>query len=289
MELISHNIKVGRRKGEVLVLPIGDIQWVGKQGETALKLLKRHIQWGVDNGAWFLGMGDYIDTFSPSNRTRLKGAALYDTAMGAIDDMARILVKELYTEALAPSKGRWLGLLEGHHFHEYREGFTSDQELCQLLNAPFLGTCAYVRLVLSHGKSGHMGKILIWCHHGYGSGRRIASPLNVLDQISNYWEADIYLIGHQSKKVAAPLDRCEPVWDSNGCRLIHRTKILACTGGFMRGYMVGSKEGNIPRGNYVEKAVLSPVALGGVLVKIRSRWLRKQGQDLWLPDLSVEQ
>ena len=43
------------------IVPIGDIQFAGKNGPTDLKRLARHIQWARDNNAWYIGMGDYVD------------------------------------------------------------------------------------------------------------------------------------------------------------------------------------------------------------------------------------
>ena len=55
MELASR--EVFARSGEdILVLPIGDIQYAGEGGSTALTTLKEHIQWGVANKAYFIGM-----------------------------------------------------------------------------------------------------------------------------------------------------------------------------------------------------------------------------------------
>ena len=245
------------------------------------------------HGTWVMRQGVQIAITgnSPSNRQALRAAALYDNAQQVIDDAARHLVQEVYEKALKPSKGRWLGLLEGHHFTQFRDGTTSDQMLCQMLNAPFLGTSAYVRLVFNRTKTSK-ASLLVWCHHGVGGGRRLSGPLNQLETLPAYWDADIFLLGHHTKKVAAPLDYMTPVFSGagkTGPRLLHRTKILACTGGFMRGYQPGRRDGNVPRGNYVEQKMLNPVALGGVIIKIRPRWLRKYGQDIWLPDLSVEQ
>ena len=97
----------------------------------------------------------------------------------------------------------------------------------------------------------------------------------------------MFLIGHHHKKVAAPIDQCVPVWPKGKTqdpKLIHRTAIAACTGGFLKGYVEGRESGT-----YVEKAMLSPVALGGVLIKITPRWIHKYGTRIWLPDLKVEQ
>lgn len=285
MELVSHLVPAKQSK-EVLIMPIGDIQWSGRDNEVAMAMLKRHVQWGVDNGAYFIGMGDYIDFMSPSNRQKYAASALYDTAVKSIDDKAMSLVEDLYLQALKPSKGRWLGLLEGHHFHEYRDGTTSDQGLAQMLDTRFLGSSAYVRLVLQDTKT-RRGTVIIWCHHGVGGGTTLGAPLNKLERLMAAFEADIYLIGHHHKKVAGPIDRIEPVWGAGngGSRLVHRTKVIACTGSFLKGYAEGGKQGAIPRGGYVEQKMLNPVALGGILLKIRPRWHAAEG---WSPDINVE-
>lgn len=289
MELHSVKIPVSKTAGNgpLLLMPIGDIQYAGKDSSTAIEMLRRHIAWGVEHGAYFLGMGDYVDFASPSNRLRLRQAALYDTALKTLSDAATHLTTELCQTALKGSEGRWLGLLEGHHYYQLEDGTTTDQLLCRLLKTRFLGTSAYVRLMFEIGT--RRGRVLIWCHHGAGYGSRVSAPLNRLDQLLVSWDADIYLIGHQSKKVAAPLDRIEPVWSGRGGpHLIHRTKILACTGSFSRAYVAGSKQGPTPRGDYVEQKMLSPAALGGVLVRITPRWDQSGPKESWLPDLSVE-
>lgn len=271
-------------------MPVGDIQWSARDAEVAMGMLKRHIKWGVERGAWFLGMGDYIDFMSPSNRVRYSAAGLYDTTRKTVDDKAHSLVEDLWLKALKPSRGRWLGLLEGHHFHEYRDGTTSDQELAGMLDTPFLGSCAFVRLVLQMSKT-RKAPVTIWCHHGVGGGVTLGAPLNKLEKLLTSWDADIYLMGHHHKKVAGPIDRIEPTWGEGNQKtagLIHRTKIIACTGSFLKGYAANDKDGKVPRGGYVEQRMLNPVALGGVLVKIRPRWADAGTSSGWMPDLGVE-
>lgn len=288
MELVSHVIPA--RVGEkILIMPIGDIQWSGRDSEVAMGMLKRHVQWGVDKGAYFIGMGDYIDFMSPSNRARFQNAGLYDTTIKSVDDKARSLIEDLWLKVLKPSRGRWLGLLEGHHFHQYRDGTTTDQELAGLLDAPFLGSSAFVRLVLRMSKT-RQAPVTIWCHHGVGGGGMLGAPLNKLEKLLTSWEADIYLMGHHHKKVAGPIDRIEPAWGGGRrgeASLVHRTKIIACTGSFLKGYAANDADGKVPRGGYVEQKMLNPVALGGILVTIRPRWANTNDGSGWIPDLTV--
>lgn len=284
MELASYDMECK----ETWVMPIGDIQWAGEQSHTALRMLKDHIAWGVEHGVKFIGMGDYIDSFSPSNRRALLVAPLYDTARKSLDQIARGHVQELYDKALAPSRGHWLGLLEGHHYHEYKSGETSDMELARMLDCPHLGSCAYVRLYFRSTDGDHTGSVLIWCHHGTGSMQTPGAVLNKLQRASARWEGDIFIMGHAHTKESTIIDRVVPVW-SQPPRLAHRTVVLACTGGFLKGYVEGSRDGLVPRGTYVEQGMMPPVALGGLLFKITPRWYQgKFHARVWLPDIRVE-
>jgi hypothetical protein len=298
VELASRTIEVAQGE-EVVVLPIGDIQYAGEGSSTALNHLKNDINWGLKHNAYFIGMGDYTDFASPSNRQRLASAALYDTANDVIELSAANITKELYERALKPSTNRWLGLLEGHHFFQYGSGITTDMELCDMLKARHLGTSAYVRLEFQDKVTrkrgpnrGRMGNITLWAHHGAGSGNRAGSPLNRLDQLPIYWDADIYLMGHQTKRPVSPLQRVEPVWRGNaGPFLKHRTIYIAGTGGYAKAYVAGNRHGRIPRGDYVEQKMLNPASLGCIKIRIVANWdaeFGEHGDRHWNPKISIE-
>lgn len=84
-----------------------------------------------------------------------------------------------------------------------------------------------------------------------------------------YFDADIYLIGHQHKKVSAPLDQLY-MTRKKPYGIAHRTKVIACTGGYLQGYYKGANQGRpYPRGGYVERGMRPPVALGCILLYLR--------------------
>src|SRR3990167_72146 len=115
---------------EMRICYLGDFQYAGKKAHgTALTQLKEKIAEEVERGAYFIGMGDYIDFLSPSNRQRLRSAALYDTAEDVIDEKSMELTQEIFDLALRPTVGRWLGLVEGHHFSQLKTGDTTDMRL----------------------------------------------------------------------------------------------------------------------------------------------------------------
>ena len=264
---------------ETLVMPVGDVQ-LGS-GATATDRFLRHIEWGVKHGAYFLGMGDYVDVASPSNRTALRSVSLYDSVRSALEERAQQEV-DSFRGLVEGSEGRWLGLLEGHHYFPFADGTTSDTRIAQALGAPFLGSCAFVRLRMSKGA--HL-TCTIWAHHGAGSGASSGAPLLKLENMVKYFDADVYLMAHMHKKVSTALDYVYMTRGRRPQRLAHRTRVLAGTGGFLEGYSQGSKSlAGKPEGSYVEKAMMGPVALGGPLIKIRPV---KEG-GTWRLDLGVE-
>lgn len=274
MELVSFAIP--RKQSDrtpVIIAPIGDIQWAGKRGSTATDTLRRHLDRCQTVGAWYVGLGDYIDFASPSNRQRLRAAALYDSAEDVIDDKALDLVQELFDLYLRPTKGRWLGLVHGHHYANLKTGETTDQRLCQLLDARFLGSSAFIRLQFSRptpANSGMRGNVTLFVHHGAGGGMKAAAPLNKLENLAPYWDADIFMIGHLTKMATAPVNRVSARWSGRGApELVHRKIMLVGCGGFSKGYVQGAKQGRVPMGGYVEQRMLNPAALGAPLIYVR--------------------
>ena len=261
MELKKCNVV----RPNIVVSPIGDIQYSGKEGPTAHEHVKRHIDRVLaletkDTAVRFIGMGDYIDFLSPSNRQRLTSANLYDTAKMTIEDKARTLTEEVFEELLKPTVGKWLGLLEGHHFFEF-QGTTSDITLAEMLKAPFLGTSAYVRLEPSG--------VVLYAHHGMGGGILPTSGINKLYHHSaGLHGADVYLMGHNTKLAVSRLSRPTPDWRGKNPNLTHSDVLLVNTGGFSKSNIVGHRQGRIPRGDYAEQGMMTPSPLAAPLIHI---------------------
>jgi len=270
------------------LMPLGDLQWTGDRGVTAIDLLKRRIDVGLRLGAKFVGLGDYIDFMSPSNRKAYEAMHKYDSTEDAIEDTALNLVLDLYHKILKPTKGHWLGLLEGHHFMEMQDGTTTDQRLAGLLETDFLGSCAMGRINFKG-----LGDVIFWAHHGRGSGQLVSAPLNRLERLANYWQADIFLMGHMTKMPTAPIERVFASWSGSLPHLRYRKIMLVGCGGFSKGYMERSKRGRVPRGSYVEAGMLAPTSLGNPLIKIEPLQPRRETapgvyQKIFEPNITVE-
>ena len=264
---------------EVLIIPIGDIQLQQQRDVVDLERLKEVIAYGVKNDAWYIGMGDFIDMESPSNRKKLRESGFYDSVVDAIDAKAEELEEELQ-KILKPTVGRFLGLLEGHHFHIHQDGTTTDQRMASFLKAPFLGTCAYINLTFKPNNKSHARpKVLIWAHHGRSGGKLLSSPLNQLEHVVRGFDADIYLLGHHHKAVAGKLARMYAQFNTTVGYLKNKEMIIACTGSFLKGFVEGVKRDGRPGGLYPEAAMMNPLALGVVKLRIRPTYKKLLGQE----------
>lgn len=302
MELLNYTVPWKRSNhSPIVIAPIGDIQWAGKRGPTAKDILKEHIARCLDLDALFVGLGDYTDFMSPSNRQRMRAAALYDTAEDVVDDKALDLVLELYEDYLKPTKGRWAGLVHGHHYHQLKTGETTDQRLCQLLDTTFLGTSAYIRLNFvtrdrTKDRPSQAFTTTLFVHHGAGGGQKVTAPLLKLENLLPYWDADIFMLGHMTKQASAPIPRITPRWVGRGAPdLIHRRIYIIGCGGFAKGYAERAMQGRVPMGGYVEQKMLNPTSLGAPIIRITPKLAFKNERhrggretQTWSPEIRVE-
>ena len=246
-----------------LLMPISDIHFGAK--ECAESHLKSTIQWGVDRGCYFIGLGDFLNFASLTQRSIM--AMLRDDSRAKIDEGVRRDADKLL-EILKPTAGRWIGLLEGNHTWHFEDGTNIEQYLCQRLGCDYLGTSSLIRLQFEDAPKNHPeADIILFAHHGKTSAARtIGGHLNAPEQVLKWLFADLALQGHDHSKVPGLSDMVYLTPDNV---LVHKTRIAARTGGYLKGY-----DGKPPQklsepaaksaGNYVEQALLPPSSIGSL-------------------------
>lgn len=242
---------------ELKLAPVGDIQYGAKSCD--IPKLQRHVEYGKEHGWTFLGMGDYLDHFSPSNRRALTAARghLYDSARELLDEAVYERINGL-ARILEPSRNAWIGMVHGDHAWEFEDGQFSDDILAGMLGAKSLQKSALI-----HVKIGDCPLPLkIFVTHGAGTSINATGKTLHLERLSRSFDADIYLMGHSHLKYGVPMDRFETIFHRNKPYLVNRTKIIGITGSFMSGYVLGES-------TYVEERALSPVPTGGLLIEAR--------------------
>lgn len=219
----------------------------------------------ADPLARFVGVGDYTDSLSPSNRKRLRAAfvkgELYDTAQEMLDAAAKAHM-QTFLDIVAPTKGKWDFLLEGHHFWEYtvdRALRTTDQDIADFLGCPNLGPGT--GLVSYQFKSG--GPLRMYVRHGEGSGSSFAAPLNQLERQMRAFNVHIYLTGHHHKLVAGAAVKLDEAPEAE-TQLAATDARLVGAGSWLRGFLPDEV-------TYAEAGMMVPLATGAPIIKATKR------------------
>ena len=267
--MIIHPLKIQLKKDQQLfIVPWGDVQ-----SGTEYPRLIGLINWlknrrSEGHKILMFGMGDYFEAPSPSDQAALRaskrGFGMYDDLQKALDEVYGERADQM-VEILSPLKSSIIGLLTGHHWHnfsglhpDYPLG-TTDSHIARALNAKEFG----VLVALDISINGLPFRIL--ASHGYGSARtpgaRVTKRVRMRDV---YGQANWYVMGHDDEKMVYVLEAIEP--DGS-----YKKQYFTGSGSFQRGYELGNRHGT-----YVEKLLLPPAALGVVICTVKVD--KKNGQ-----------
>lgn len=248
----THLVEVKmRHEGETYhIVPFGDVHRDSPH--------HAHSHWQEDLAEWrtlknalFIGLGDYTDFLSTSERVRLRdGDGMHDSTQSSLDKLARKQIKELAGE-LDFMRGRLLGLVNGNHYFEFKDGTTGDHLLANLLDTQFLGVASFVRIVFkwpgNTRKSAHLD---LFCHHGAGSGQKPPASLAAVARMAEWAEADIVLQGHDHKRGVLPLNPILTLSQNrNGALYVkEKQRWIGRTGSYLKAYVDGEASYNVDAG-----------------------------------------
>ena len=162
-DCIDRHIEVP--KTGITIVPIGDIHFNAPMfAKDVFADWCRKYKSMKD--VYFLGVGDYLETLSASERRGIS-VALHDSSREWMDEQVTQDLEKL-AKALEFTRGKWLGMLTGNHSYITGDGETLTQMLARRLDAKPLGVCAAIRLNLFRHGSGTQTNYDIWAHHGRG-------------------------------------------------------------------------------------------------------------------------
>lgn len=217
--------------------------------------------------AIFLGMGDYFDGYSTSERAIIYNGALHESSRRREELAAKGRVGKL-AKQLEFMRGKLIGLLGGNHFSQFPDGTTSDQILAGMLGTSYLGACCGIRLSFCMSGQASGATVDIFAHHGRGGGVTAGGRLNAVEKMTNICDADIYLMGdNHARGVLNGGDRLYLRRCQGRLTVGAKTRWLGRTGSFLRAYMPGEE-------SYVVDACLQPASLGWIwfdIVMVRDR------------------
>lgn len=228
--------------------------------------------------AYFLGMGDYDDLASTSERKILGNTDLHESTVKTLEQIYLDNTKR-FAKDIEFMKGRIIGLMSGNHFGHFQNGTTTDQKLCELLSCKYLGVATLIRLSFMPSGGHNTAQCVDICaHHGRGSARTIGGSMNPVFNLSNVAEADIYLMGDNHQKEVAHKERLCLKHGGGSIRLGHKQQLYARTGSYLKAYEEGER-------SYIVDLALPPANIGSVKIELTPKRDRKDSNDFTYIDI----
>jgi hypothetical protein len=225
-------------------------------------------------------MGDSLDCARSHYRNHIRSYRDDENSQEALDEYHRKEVREL-AKILDPVKSKLFGAIRGNHFWEFSDGTNSEQYICQLLQIPYLGAIAMIRVSFHKYKSNKVCTLVIYAHHSGGSAGARTTGGDVAGMVRSEagFDADIYLTGHTHRRLAhketvlALTTKGEP-------RIVDRSRVFARCGSFLKGFRDDHPNTMQPhRPSYAEVRALRPTDLGWVKDKHRPDGSYRAGVD----------
>lgn len=245
----------------IRIIPFGDVHW-GSPGFSERHWREFISQSKRLKNAYFLGMGDYCDFASTSERAALRQIDLHDATRELLETVAYKQLDD-FRRSIAWMGDRLLGIIGGNHTYEFADGTTADEKLANLLGVPFLGVCTVIHLQLdTHGKR---TAVDIFAHHGRGGGGKTeGNSINQVADMRRFLAADIYIEGHDHDfwtKPGKPL--LVPVLNhkTGELEIKERVPLLARSGSFLKAYEPDTR-------SYIVDGIRPPCGLGTVEILI---------------------
>jgi hypothetical protein len=273
--LHRYEIPVTKLNETISLLPFGDVH--RDSPLCHVEKWKDFLSWAKSKKrALYLGMGDYNDLGSTTERNILLNPALHESSKKSLEDLYKNNT-DRFAKEIGFMNGRLIGLIEGNHFSMLSNGTTTTQRLADKLDTKYLGCMSIIRLSFKYGYK--RASVDIVAHHGRGAGRLLGSSLNKVQQMAEAVNGNIYLMGDDHKKLTGMCTKLEVQDDKKGgLKLHHKKQIFLRTGSFLKGY----EDGQV---SYVADGMMNPTDLGTVKVELTPRRDYKNGEDLFYIDL----
>jgi predicted phosphodiesterase len=240
-------VKKYQVESQVCLAPIGDFHIGSKACQK--KKLEEDLKWLKKSNYKIMLMGDMLDNISPILKPEYFYSEEIDPELTNLRDCLNYL-KWL----LIPLKDQLIGLHVGNHdFDLIRKiGYDYIKQICEELHTNYLGFEAFTDLLYVKGEK----IIKVFSTHGHYVGRRIGGKVNRIEDLSGFFDADIYLMGHTHELAGW---RRIALSTYNG-EIIQKKKIYALTGTYLLSHGKDS--------TYAERHGLLPNKIGMLSIEI---------------------
>jgi hypothetical protein len=253
----DYEIKLPGFGKPIYIIPFGDVHY-GAPGFDEDKWIEHIQQRKGCKHTYYLGMGDYTDMLSGSERMNTK--YMHDSTLDSMERQALGYLGEL-AGTLEHARGRILGFIQGNHDYPLSTGITGTMWLAQHFKAPYLGCSTMRRITLTNSNCYY--NLDIFAHHGAGGGARLkGGSINRVQYMAEGAEADIYLMGHDHHRMAVSDVRLALHKCSKHPITVRERQVWYCrTGSFLRGYRPGER-------SYIVDTAKKAMDLGGIVFEI---------------------
>jgi len=218
--------------------------------------------------AYLLGLGDWIEGITPDDK-RFE----LDTIDKNYLDGNLILNQVNYLKdkfKKLSSLDKIIGLHSGNHDDKLKKKFTMDfiKSICDELNIEYLGFSAYTRLKIV--RDNRSTSFDIYSTHGSIAGRKKGNKINRLEEMSGWYDADMYFMGHSHDMF---LSYDNQYYLTRKGKIAEKIKLFGNSGCFLKGVQYGTE-------SYAEKANYSPNRIGYLKIKIYPELNLFTGQEI---------
>lgn len=132
----------------------------------------------------------------------------------------------LLQELLTPIKEKVIAMTEGNHSVSIykRVGINPERYIANALSIPFLGFNGFITITRKHKSN-----VIIYVTHGSTAGGTVGNTLNKLDDLTRYYQADIYISGHSHQC----LFNSRPILYPAGREIIQKELLFINSGGYL--------------------------------------------------------
>lgn len=256
MNVITKTITLENPKEPMEIVPMSDmhISNIGcdeKYLKGTIEYIKNH------ENTYTMLLGDIGDAVINGDK-RFDISTIATKFRGCIDNLA-LEQYEYAKELLEPIADRIIVGYTGNHDEVLRTKHSTDFVgwLYKELEVPYGGYGGFTVLKFNREQF-HTNNVTIFAHHGYMSSRKTGAKVNMMNDLTSFIDADIYLTAHSHDLF---VNSKQKIFVDSAGKIKTKKVYIGQTGSFLNSFVEGAI-------TYSEKALYPPAKIGCLKFKL---------------------
>jgi predicted phosphodiesterase len=256
MNVITKIITLADPKQPMEIVPMSDmhISNIGcdeKYLKSTVDYIKNH------ENTYTMILGDVGDAIINGDK-RFDVSTIAPRFRSSLDNLA-LEQYEYAKELLEPIADRIIVGYTGNHDETLRLKHSTDfiGWLYKELKVPYGGYSGFTILKFDRQQV-HTNNVTIFAHHGYMAGRKVGAKMNMMNDLTSFIDADIYLTAHSHDLF---INSKQKIYVDAGGKIKTKKVYLGQTGSFLNSFVEGAT-------TYSEKALYPPSKIGCLKFKL---------------------